>query len=399
MSRRPLSEYVSPPPVNPAALHVEWHEVRRRVRRHRQVRVAALVAASLMVVVSVTALVVRAPRADLLAGQTAVALESARTMTLSDGSEVELLTGGALGLSLAETNEMVLVLERGRASFDVSKRPSRRFVVKADDIDVRVIGTKFMVRREGREVEVEVERGIVEVREGDVVHRLVKGERWVRGVARAEAPAVVEEVQEIQEAELPATDETLQGPESLEPQPQPNLKSPSKRKVVRRAKPPREEEPAGPPADGAAGGSALPPAPVAEAAPVKPPEESPAEPTPADTFAAALRARGAGRAKEAIAGFQKVCERWPSSAFAPMSAFEWGRLALDAQDDPRQAARAFERTLELATSASLTEDALARLAEAYARYDVGSCRRVQSDYLRRFPGGPHVRGVTKACPP
>jgi outer membrane protein assembly factor BamD (BamD/ComL family) len=112
-----------------------------------------------------------------------------------------------------------------------------------------------------------------------------------------------------------------------------------------------------------------------------------------------MSARAAGRDKEAILGFQQVCERWPSSAYAPMSAFEWGRLALDTEDDPRQAARAFERTLELATSASLIEDALARLTEAYARYDAGSCRRVQAEYLRRFPAGSHVRGVTKACPP
>ena len=112
-----------------------------------------------------------------------------------------------------------------------------------------------------------------------------------------------------------------------------------------------------------------------------------------------MRARAAGRDREAILGFQQVCERWPSSAYAPMSAFEWGRLALDTEDDPRQAARAFERTLELATSASLIEDALARLTEAYARYDAGSCRRVQAEYLRRFPAGSHVRGVTKACPP
>lgn len=98
-------------------------------------------------------------------------------------------------------------------------------------------------------------------------------------------------------------------------------------------------------------------------------------------------------------GFQLVCERWPQSAYAPMSAFEWGRLALDALDDPRQAARAFERTLEFASSPQLVEDALARLAEAYARYDAASCRRVQGEYLRRFPGGAHSRGVSKACLP
>ncbi|MDP1829922.1 MAG: FecR domain-containing protein [Archangium sp.] len=371
MSRRPLSDFVTPPQPDPTSLHVEWHEVRRRVRRHRQVRVAGVVAASLVVVLGVVAAVVRTPEPSLLPGQQALAVEAPRRLTLTDGSVVELAMGGQLALALADEHDVVVVLERGRASFDVSKKPTRQFVVKADSIEVRVIGTKFRVRREGPAVEVEVERGIVEVRDGAVVRRLVKGERWAR-VVQAVAAEPGQEPAQDDEAPAEAT-------------------TPAKRKVnVRR--PARAPEPvAEQPLT----------APVAQSPPVEPPTETEAQtaPTPADTFAAAMRARGAGRPKEAIVGFQQVCERWPSSAFAPMSAFEWGRLALDTQDDPRQAARAFERTLELATSDSLIEDALARLTEAYARYDAGSCRRAQSDYLRRFPGGPHVRGVTKACPP
>ncbi len=370
----PLSEYVNPPEGNPADLHVEWHEVRRRVRRHRQVRVVALTAASLLLVGVVAGLVFRSKEPSLLAGQQALALDAPRTLTLIEGSEVQLAAGAQIELTAADENEVVVVLQRGRASFDVTKRPSRQFVVKADAIEVRVVGTKFAVRREGAAVEVEVERGIVEVREGDVVKRLVKGERWARVLEQAAAAPELEQDEELVEEELE----------------QPRAIRTTTRKVMRK-KVRRQPEAI----------AAAPTAAVAEEQPIAPVVVTPAtpEPSPADAFGAAMRARAAGHSKEAIIGFQQVCERWPSSAFAPMSAFEWGRLALDSQDDPRQAARAFERTLELATSASLVEDALARLAEAYARYDVVSCRRVQSDYLRRFPGGPHVRGVSKACPP
>lgn len=373
--RRPLSEFVNPPEVNSGELQVEWHQVRRRVRRHRQVRLAGVAAASLLFVGLIAGVVFRPNEVTLLAGQQALALDTGRTLTLIEGSEIQLTAGAQLDLTQADENEVVVVLQRGRASFDVARRPSRSFVVKADSIEVRVVGTKFAVRREGRAVEVEVERGIVLVREGDVVKRLVKGERWARVLPQAEATAPIE-----------PDDEMVEGEEEAE---QPQATRSTKRKVVRPSR--KQPEPL----------AAAPTAPVAEEEPITSAVETPAapEPSPADAFAAAMRARAGGHTKEAIVGFQQVCERWPSSAFAPMSAFEWGRLALDSQDDPRQAVRAFERTLELATSASLVEDALARLTEAYARYDAVSCRRVQSEYLRRFPGGPHVRGVTKACPP
>ena len=217
-------------------------------------------------------------------------------------------------------------------------------------------------------------RGIVEVREGGVVTRLERGQRWSRQPEVDVATGAVTPPT----APLPPTGERI-GERGIAPSVT----------ELKQEHPRQRPTPTPTPATSA-------PEPTPEALPPAPPST---DPTPAETFALAMRARAAGHATEAIRSFQQVCERWPSSAYAPMSAFEWGRLALDTQADPRQAARAFERTLELATSASLIEDALARLAEAYARYDVGSCRRVQAEYLRRFPEGPHVRGVTKACPP
>lgn len=363
MSPRPLSRYVQTPPVSTATLHLEWHEVRRRVRRHRQVRVASALGA-LLVVAGAAALALRPSPERFQPGQRVVAQDSARTLRLSEGSEVALSPGAVLELAMADDAEVVLLLERGRASFDVQKRPSRRFVVKADAVEVRVVGTKFTVQREGRGVEVSVQRGLVEVLEGPVVRRLGAGERWSR--VSAPAPAAM-------------TGEEERGE-----------RAPLATKVVRRQRVLQ--------AEGVAEPARTAPAESEELTGPNP-GPAPEVPGPADTFTAALQARADGQAKQAILGFQHVCERWPASAYAPMSAFEWGRLALETQDDPRQAARAFERTLELATSASLVEDALARLVEAYARYDAAACRRVQAEYLRRFPGGSHERGVAKACPP
>lgn len=389
--QRPLADFVKPPEVTPAALTFEWHEVARRVKRRKQVRMGVAVVAMLALSL-VGALAVR-PGPDTLApGQVVLTDAASRTLRIQDGSQVFIAPHAGLSLAAATPSEVTVVLEHGRALFEVAKNPARRFVVKAGDVEVRVIGTRFTVTRDERDVSVQVERGIVEVRDGEHVQRLERGQSWARPPTVAAAPTPAAEVVVEPTVDTPSEELAAETPET-EPEADVPSRTPSTKRPPRRVP------------HGNGGGSAVAAAPTTAPVrePLPPVAETPAkpnnEPTPADTFAAAMRARGAGQTKEAIIGFQQVAERWPSSAYAPMGAFEWGRLALDVQHDPRQAARAFERTLELATSESLVEDALARLTEAYARYDVGSCRRVQADYLRRFPEGPHVRGVTKACPP
>lgn len=367
--QRSLGEFVKAPEVSTATLHLAWHEVRRRVRRRKQVRAIGAAAAALALLGVVAGFALRTPREAFVPGQVAVTQDTARSWWLAEGSQVAVDPSSTVTLASADESDVVLIVESGRAAFDVTKNPSRRFVVKADSVEVRVVGTKFTVQRDGHDVAVSVLRGIVEVREGEVVRRLTAGERWSRGTGLA-----------------PELDELEGEEEAATPRP---TRSPPRVLRKHRSQATAEPSPAEPP----------PPAAPSELPSVDPPAVTSAAPAPADTFAAAMRARANGHAKEAMTLFQQVSERWPSSAYAPMSAFEWGRLALDSQDDPRQAARAFERTLELATSSSLIQDTLARLTEAYARYDVSSCRRVQAEYLRRFPGGPHARGVSKACPP
>lgn len=373
MNQRPLADFVAPPEVPSTQLHAEWHEVRRRVRRRRQLKLISALSVAL-VLMGVGLGVALRPTHETIDVGAAIAGAS-QTVWLKEGSSIVTAPQTELHVLRADAADVRLVVERGAATFDVTKNVKRRFVVEADSVEVLVVGTRFTVRREAREVGVEVERGVVEVRDGDQVLRLTAGQKWSRALAPRAAVAPTPDL----------------APEPLD-EVQPLTDRPPEPRAVRRVT--KRETPT------SAGPSAVTPEVEPEPAPeVEPPPPAPVEPNAGDVFAEAMRDRAAGRSKAAVLGFQQVCERWPQSAYAPMSAFEWGRLALDALDDPRQAARAFERTLEFASSPQLVEDTLARLAEAYARYDVASCRRVQAEYLRKFPGGPHARGVSKACPP
>jgi ferric-dicitrate binding protein FerR (iron transport regulator) len=66
---------------------------------------------------------------------------------LSDGFRVELSPGTVMAL---ETNEPTLVkmaLNEGRALFEVTRTPGRGFVVFVDDVQVEVVGTRFVVAK------------------------------------------------------------------------------------------------------------------------------------------------------------------------------------------------------------------------------------------------------------
>lgn len=83
-------------------------------------------------------------------------------VTLEDGSVLELNAN-----SLARVNytpaERRVQLVRGEAHFTVAKNPSRPFIVEADTVAVRAVGTAFNVRLGERDVEVLVTEGRVRV--------------------------------------------------------------------------------------------------------------------------------------------------------------------------------------------------------------------------------------------
>ena len=83
-------------------------------------------------------------------------------LTLEDGSVVELNHGGKLEIDFSsETRRVRLV--RGEAHFTVTKNPARPFIVEANGVAVRAVGTAFNVRHTAAAIEVLVTAGKVEV--------------------------------------------------------------------------------------------------------------------------------------------------------------------------------------------------------------------------------------------
>ncbi|MFI4965450.1 MAG: FecR family protein [Caulobacterales bacterium] len=86
-----------------------------------------------------------------------------RTVRLADGSTIDLNGGSRLSVTLG-AHERRVVLPQGEAVFDVAADKARPFLIAAGDRTVRVVGTRFDVRRRGDQLSVTVERGVVEVR-------------------------------------------------------------------------------------------------------------------------------------------------------------------------------------------------------------------------------------------
>lgn len=83
-----------------------------------------------------------------------------RTVTLADGSQVELNTDTVLR-TVVGAHRRTAWLDRGEAYFQIAHDPDHPFVVMAGDRRVTVLGTKFLVRSETDQFEVAVVEGRV----------------------------------------------------------------------------------------------------------------------------------------------------------------------------------------------------------------------------------------------
>lgn len=83
-----------------------------------------------------------------------------RTITLADGSTIELSGGSEVSLQVTE-NERRVELTSGYALFDVTHDPERPFVVHTPRGDIRVLGTSFVIRVSETQVRTTVLRGSV----------------------------------------------------------------------------------------------------------------------------------------------------------------------------------------------------------------------------------------------
>ena len=132
-----------------------------------------------------------------LAGQTFVTRKGeGRLVALADGSRVRLDTDTRLTVRF-RGGERDIGLTHGQAFFEVAHDATRPFIVTADGVQVRAIGTRFEVRRDADQtgaVNVTLVQGSIEVRAGRQTLTLKPGEHVAYapgGALGAPAPADV----------------------------------------------------------------------------------------------------------------------------------------------------------------------------------------------------------------
>lgn len=99
---------------------------------------------------------------DHLAGRISTGRGEVRRIALDDGSILTLNGNSAVQIRY-ENDIRRVILRRGEASFEVAHNKQRPFVVSAEGLDVRAVGTEFVVGIEDDGVEVTVEEGVVAV--------------------------------------------------------------------------------------------------------------------------------------------------------------------------------------------------------------------------------------------
>jgi len=305
-----------------------------------------------------------------------------QVLHLPDGAEIRLAQATSVRVATWTHARVVLALDHGAITVDVPHVEGRTWIVAAGAFDVRVVGTRFVVRRgsgsEGDAVEVEVERGHVEVTRRDApddARSLSAGESW-----RAGTPVTIAPTHAAAEPPPPAA--------STAPEP-------------------------APPSDGT---SALP----SEPAPAPPSWEDLAKARkyrpaydalgkdgfgravdaagPEKLFLLGETARGAGHLRDAERAFDTLRTRHRGDARAGLAAFELGRLRLDGLGKASGAAQAFGDAIALAPGAPFREDAEARRVQALeASGAAGACAQARDAYLARYPSGAHAAVVRSRC--
>lgn len=107
-----------------------------------------------------------------------------RTVRLADGTRVGLNARSRIEVDLSGSVRSVSLTPGSEAAFDVQHDAARPFVVAVGDSLVRVVGTEFVIDRQGGELSVSVRRGVVQVEPtGRPSHRaparLVRGQQLV----------------------------------------------------------------------------------------------------------------------------------------------------------------------------------------------------------------------------
>lgn len=141
----------------PSAWPVLNHR-RPALRPPSRLGLAVAVAASLLLVLTGPTWRLNAP----VPATYATRIGEQKVAALADGSRVALDTQTAIQVDF-KPDVRQITLEHGEAMFDVAHNAARPFIVHAGDTQVRAVGTSFIVRRIGSDVQVVLLKGRVAV--------------------------------------------------------------------------------------------------------------------------------------------------------------------------------------------------------------------------------------------
>ena len=146
-----------------AAAPVLAAATRRRSFWRRTVAFGSLAAAALAVGLFVWSRPL--PADPTLSAPALSATTTPRLVTLSDGTVVQLNTGGEVSERFTAATRHV-TLTRGEAHFAVAKNPAQPFIVQAGALQVRAVGTAFNINLQSAAVDVIVTEGRVQLTTG-----------------------------------------------------------------------------------------------------------------------------------------------------------------------------------------------------------------------------------------
>lgn len=177
MKAEHLSQSAGDGSRGPARSALDWPRDTGRVcdfmklialRKRRQLQRRVQGAAALLVVLGVAGFSVRSNLPPSPAAPADALVAMPPRQTLADGSVVELKDDAEITVEFSADIRRV-TLRRGEAHFQVAKDVARPFVVDAGGIEIRAVGTGFVVQRSLRAIDVLVTEGRVAV-EADAAH-------------------------------------------------------------------------------------------------------------------------------------------------------------------------------------------------------------------------------------
>jgi transmembrane sensor len=341
--------------------------VKRTVDRKRRGRA---VAAALAVVTLVAATLVFMVRPTREAPP--LVRREVGSLRFLDGSRVDLVDGAStVEVGLISPSYTELELAKGSARFDVTPNPGRRFAVRAGDLRVEVLGTRFTVERllvgEDPKVRVAVERGRVRVIWPGGERVLAAGEAGLFPPASPDATRAAEPAPETAAIEA----EPFATTSAVEPASDPSTLRSRFRDLARRGE-------------------------YQKAYGVV--HENPAVVTNSaeDLMLAADAARLSGHPERALEYLRRITTSHRDDSRAPLAAFTLGRILLTQLGQPGEAERAFALTRELAPRGALAAGALAREVEAAERAGHHARARILvEEYTKKYPASQHLDAVRR----